>query len=198
MGVRRGPEVGGSLRDHGVAAAWGFAEATVFFVVPDVWTSWVGMRRPKRALGTTLSALGGAMLGGAATFAWAQRVPAEQSQATMAKVPGITAGMVEDVELQVTRSGHAALMRGPIRGVPYKLYARASGVQHKSLPNFLAWSVPGRLIRFVLVTWVSSRIAALARRRFPEMPERARSTIFWVSWAGFYAWFIPGASRRSP
>lgn len=34
---------------HGLAFGWGLAEATVFFIVPDVWTSAVGLRHPRRA-----------------------------------------------------------------------------------------------------------------------------------------------------
>lgn len=179
-----------------MAAAWGFAEATFFFVVPDVWTSWVGLRKPKRALGTTVSALGGALVGGTVTYAWGRKVPAPSSRAALVKIPAITEGMVDNVEREMTESGHASIMRGPTRGVPYKLYARASGLQRKSLLGFLAWSVPGRLIRFVLVTLVASGIAALTRRIFPRIPEKLVSGIFWSCWGAFYAWFIPTVSRR--
>ena len=48
---RRG--IGWALFQHGVAFTWGFAEATVFFVVPDAWTSAVGLRRPARAQALT-------------------------------------------------------------------------------------------------------------------------------------------------
>ncbi|WP_238385220.1 hypothetical protein [Nesterenkonia muleiensis] len=184
------------VRDHSVAAAWGFAEATFFFVVPDVWTSWVGLRKPKRALGTTVSALGGALAGGAVTYAWGRHASASSSRTALTRVPGITDGMISEVEREVADSGHASLMRGPTRGVPYKIYARASGLQGKSLLNFLAWSVPGRLVRFVLVTLVASGVAAGVRRLFPRIPEKLISGIFWGCWTAFYAWFIPTVARR--
>lgn len=196
MGIRRAQGSNGAFRDHGVAAAWGFAEATFFFVVPDVWTSWVGLRRPKRALGTTVSALGGALAGGAVTSWWGRKIPAQASHSALVRVPAITDSMVHQVEQEVTESGHASLMRGPTRGVPYKLYARASGLQRKSLLNFLAWSVPGRLIRFVAVTLAASGLAALTRRMFPNVSDKRVSAVFWTCWGGFYAWFIPTMSRR--
>ena len=179
-----------------MAAAWGFAEATFFFVVPDVWTSRVGLRNPKRALGTTVAALGGAMAGGAVTYAWARHTPGSVSRAALSRIPGITEGMISEVEGEVADSGHASLMRGPTRGVPYKIYARTSGLQRASLLNFLAWSVPGRLIRFLLVTLVVSGIAAGARRLFPRIPEKLITGIFWGCWTAFYAWFIPTVTRR--
>ncbi|NDK31324.1 hypothetical protein FH975_05985 [Nesterenkonia sp. Hz 6-5] len=186
----------GALRDHGIAAVWGFAEATFFFVVPDVWTSWVGLRRPKRAMGTTVSALGGALAGGAVTSWWGRRVTAQTSHSALVRVPAITSAMVHQVERDMAESGHASLMRGPARGVPYKLYARASGLQRKSLLNFLAWSVPGRLIRFMVVTLVATGIANLTRRIFPDISDRRVSAVFWSCWGVFYAWFIPVMSRR--
>ncbi len=179
-----------------MAAAWGFAEATFFFVVPDVWTSWVGLRRPKRALATTVSALGGALVGGAVTYAWGRNVAASSSQSVLAKVPAVTEGMITRVEQEVAESGPASLMRGPTRGVPYKLYARACGLQRKSLLSFLAWSVPARLIRFMVVTLAASGIAAATRKIFPQVPEKLITGVFWCCWAGFYGWFVPTVTRR--
>jgi membrane protein YqaA with SNARE-associated domain len=185
-----------ALRDHGIAGAWGFAEATFFFVVPDVWTSSVGLRRPKRALGTTVWALGGAMAGGAATYWWGRKVAATTSRGALVKVPAVTDVMISEVEQEIAESGAASLLRGPTRGVPYKLYARAAGLQRTSLLAFLAWSVPGRMIRFIVVTTAVSGIAAVVRRRFPGISERRITAVFWICWGAFYAVFIPLKSRR--
>lgn len=196
MRARRKSASTNALRDHGIAGAWGFAEATFFFVVPDVWTSWVGLRRPKRALGTTVSALGGAMAGGAVTYWWGNKVAANTSRKALVKVPAVTDAMISDVEQEIAESGAASLLRGPTRGVPYKLYARAAGLQRTSLMTFLVWSVPGRMIRFMVVTVAVSGIAAMVRRQFPGVSERRISTVFWICWGAFYAVFIPLTSRR--
>ncbi|MCC9195114.1 hypothetical protein LOC59_15885 [Arthrobacter sp. zg-Y916] len=197
MRARRKSAFRNALRDHGIAGAWGFAEATFFFVVPDVWTSWVGLRRPKRAIGTTVSALGGAMAGGAVTYWWGQKVAADTSSKALTKIPAVTDAMIGEVEQEIAVSGPASLLRGPTRGVPYKLYARAAGLQRTPLVAFLAWSVPGRMIRFLAVTAAVSGIAAVGRRRFPGLSERRISTVFWLCWGAFYAVFIPLKSRRS-
>ena len=196
MKAGRKSAVSNAFREHGIAGAWGFAEATFFFVVPDVWTSWVGLRRPKRGIGATFSALGGAMAGGAVTYCWGRRVTADTSRRALARVPAVTDSMISDVEQEMAGSGPAALLRGPTRGVPYKLYARAAGLQRTSLAAFLLWSIPGRMIRFLAVTAGVSGISALGRRWFPGMSERRISTIFWLCWAAFYAVFIPLKSRR--
>lgn len=196
MRARRKSVSRNALREHGIAGAWGFAEATFFFVVPDVWTSWVGLRRPKRALGTTVSALGGAMAGGAMTYWWSHKVAPETSRTALAKVPAITDAMISKVEQDIAESGAASLMKGPTRGIPYKLYARAAGLQRTSLVTFLAWSVPGRMVRFMMVTLAVSGLAAGVRRRYPDVSERRISTVFWICWGAFYAVFIPLTSRR--
>jgi len=196
MRARRKSAFSTALRDHGIAGAWGFAEATFLFVVPDVWTSWVGLRRPKRAVGTTVSALGGAMAGGALTYWWGRKVAADTSRKALVRVPAVTEAMISEVEQEVAVSGAASLLRGPTRGVPYKLYARAAGLQRTSLGTFLAWSVPGRMIRFMVVTAAVSGIAAMGRRTFPGLSERSISAVFWMCWGAFYAVFIPLKSRR--
>ena len=52
----RGPEI--------LAALWGFAESTLFFIVPDVLLTWLALSLPRRALRACYWALGGALAGG--------------------------------------------------------------------------------------------------------------------------------------
>lgn len=186
------------VRDHLVAGLWGFAEGTFFFVVPDVWTSWVALRRPKRALATTASALAGALLGGGVIHRWAARTPPDRSRSAMVRVPGIPGGMVDHVEGDVAANGDRVLVLGPLRGTPYKLYARASGLHGHRLLPFLGWSIPGRWPRFLLVTGGAAGAAALRRRALPELPQRVESAVFLAGWALFYAIFLPLSARRHP
>lgn len=57
-----------------IAALWGIAEATVFFIVPDVWISFVAARRDWKA-GVLAACLActGALIGGAIMYLWASR-----------------------------------------------------------------------------------------------------------------------------
>ena len=41
------------------AALWGVAEATLFFVVPDVLVGWIALRGPRRTLVVWLGATAG-------------------------------------------------------------------------------------------------------------------------------------------
>src|SRR3546814_21158393 len=49
---------------HAVSLLWGFAEATVFFVVPDVWISRRALSSWRAALRGSGFALAGALVGG--------------------------------------------------------------------------------------------------------------------------------------
>ena len=124
---RRG--IGWALFQHGVAFTWGFAEATVFFMVPDAWTSAVGLRRPARAQALTLTATMGAALGGAVVYRWAAGTDPGRSAALAARIPAISPAMVAKVDAQMRDRGFRAMMIGPFTGTPYKLYARSAGAQ---------------------------------------------------------------------
>src|SRR3546814_4475619 len=49
---------------HAISLLWGFAEATVFFVVPDVWISRRALSSWRAALRSCGFALAGALVGG--------------------------------------------------------------------------------------------------------------------------------------
>ncbi|GEM_PF-3959884 len=51
-----------------VALAWGFAEATLFFIVPDVWLTLVARERLRTGLIASLYSLAGALAGGTPTI----------------------------------------------------------------------------------------------------------------------------------
>lgn len=204
---RRG--IGWALFQHGVAFTWGFAEATVFFVVPDAWTSAVGLHRPARAQALTLTATMGAALGGAVVHRWAAGTDPGRSAALAARIPAISPAMVAKVDAQMRDRGFRAMMIGPFTGTPYKLYARSAGAQTMPLSGLAAWTAPARLARFMPVTGAISGIAALARRSglsahgrgLPRLlgvsPRSVELAIFLLGWTAFYTWFFRSVGRES-
>lgn len=204
---RARPEARQALLQHGAAFGWGFAEATVLFIVPDAWTSAVGLRSPRRAQALTLSAAAGALLGGALVHRWAARTDPARSARIAARIPAISPAMTARVDAQLRAHGFPALMIGPLTGTPYKLYARSAGVQGLPLGRLLLWTVPARLARFMPVTAAVSGLAALARRsglseegaglpRLPGLSPRAvELTIFLAGWTAFYTWFFRSVGR---
>lgn len=187
------------LRDHAVAFAWGAAEATVFFVVPDVWLTRVATRDPGRAARTCGSAVAGALVGGAATWAWARRTPPARSRGLLRRLPAISGAMVDRVDAEVAARGAVATLSGPARGVPYKLYARAAGLHRSPLATFLAWSVPARTPRFLLVVGLAAGLTRLSERTLgAPRTRRLAGPLHAAAWTAFYAWYFRTVGREAP
>ncbi len=166
------------------AALWGLAEATLFFIVPDVLLSAIAVRSGRRA---ALSATGwtviGAVAGGALIYRWG----AEDSAGVIAildRLPAISPAMIARVGEELRHAGLAAMVVGAFSGVPYKLYAAMAPASSIGLVPFLAASIPIRALRPVavvlVVDWVNKRLAA-------RLSPRRRMAVLAVLWLVFYA-----------
>lgn len=171
-------------RDDSIAGLWGVSEALIFFVVPDVFLTWVAVRRGVRpALRATLFAVGGAVVGGMLAYAWGAVWP-NAAHAVMAGLPGVDAAMIERVANETAAKGSAALLDGPRQTQPYKLYAAAAGDQGASLLALMLWTVPGRAMRFLLSSLIAAVAAAVGRRFVSDGMVVAAWAIVWI---GVYA-----------
>lgn len=184
-------------RDNVVAALWGAAEATCFFIVPDVWLTRVSLRSRKRGIVAALSSLGGALAGGIATYLWSARTESHESKRLLRKLPAISGAMIDRADTEIARVGNRGMLWGPLRGVPYKIYARAAGAQRKSLLSFIVWSLPARIPRFLLVVAGTRGLVALAGRFFrPETIKKLGPIIHLGFWIAFYSWYLRVVGRE--
>ncbi len=167
----------------------------MFFIVPDVWLSRIALTNPRRALAATLPTLAGALAGGAVMYRWGARTEPSASAAELARIPAISPAMVARVEDDLAARGNLALVLGPTKGIPYKVYARTAGQTNRPLPEFLLWSVPARMIRFVLVTGGSGMVARAVRRRFPHITDPQGYAIHAAAWTAFYTWFFTSVGK---
>ena len=173
-------------RDDWIASAWGLAEATLFFFVPDVFLSWVGLERPRRAFVACGFALAGAMLGGAVMYAWS-RADVESARMALDALPGIRSDMIADVRSDLEEFGPLALFTGPPRGIPYKIYAVEWGALGGGLAGFLFFTVPARVLRFLFAV----AIASLVRRSvLGKLSPRACRAVHVALWLSFYAGYF--------
>ncbi|MBS1210219.1 MAG: hypothetical protein H6R19_2617 [Proteobacteria bacterium] len=169
-----------------LAALWGLAEATVFFIVPDVLLSGVALRCPWSQVWRLCSwSLLGALLGGYVMFRWGA-ADALAAVAVLQQIPAIDAAMCDAVAQQLREQGLPALFIGPLSGVPYKIYAVQAGGQQLSLLLFLGLSVPARLLRFLAVAGATRWIC----ERLPGMTTQVRMILWVLGWGGFYAWYF--------
>lgn len=169
-----------------LAAAWGLAEATVFFIVPDVLLTFVALKEGKRATRLCLWTLGGALIGGALMFGWGTR-DKEAAEDLLVKIPAISQEMVEEVEQQVEEGGAKAAFVGPLTGRPYKIYAVHAGNSDVNLAVFLLVSIPARLLRFLVLAWVTTFIAKCLLRK---KSARFKTLLLTGIWLSFYAWYF--------
>lgn len=176
----------------GVIAAfvWGLAEGTFFFVVPDVLLTLTALFRFKAAIRQTGAAVVGALVAGAVLFAWAARAPSA-ARATVLAVPFVHPAMRDKVDADYAEAGAAGLLRGPLSGIPYKLYAvEAPG--RVGPAAFLVVSIAARLERLASGVLLFGAAGWLLRRRIAAHPRGALlgHGLYWVALYAFY-WSRP-------
>jgi hypothetical protein len=163
--------------------AWGLAEATLFFVIPDVLLTWIATRSRRRALWGCAFALVGALAGGSLMYRWSAGDHAA-AVAAVDRVPFVPSTMIARVERDLERHGALAVVTGAWMGRPYKLYAVEAPAAIMSATAFLAATVPARLLRFVAFVLVAS---AISRRTTPRWGARATTALWAAVWIVNYA-----------
>ena len=168
------------------AGLWGLAEATVFFIVPDVLLSFIAQVSLKRALLAALAAVAGALVGGALLHAFANADP-QAAQALLLNVPGISPELVARVA-ELTEHGQlAGMVAGSLSGAPYKIFAVDAATAGVPLWAFLMASAPARLLRFALVALASWLVLA---RLLGHLALRTRRLLLAGFWLAFYAGYF--------
>ena len=169
------------------ALLWGFAEATLFFIVPDVWISFVAMRRGWKTgvLAACLACIG-ALIGGAIMYAWGSR-DAATARHVLDMIPAISPGMIWMTGYEMRDLGLVSMILGAFTGVPFKIYAVEAGALKAGLTPFLLMALAARLTRFVLAALFAA-VAAQGLRHF--LSERTILLLLAAFWILFYAWYF--------
>lgn len=173
-----------------IAGLWGFAEATLFFIVPDVWLSIAGRDHLHEGLRACLYGVFGALIGGSIIYLWGAHDHAS-AVAIMEKIPAVSTEMVSRVRQELTERGTWALMLGIFSGTPYKLYAAQAANAGIEFWMFSLVSIPARLIRFVSVTILCHYVVRLSRWLGLSVNPM---TVILLGWAIFYLiffWVMP-------
>lgn len=170
----RGPEM--------LAALWGFAESTLFFIVPDVLLTWLALSVPLRALRACYWALAGALAGAVVMIGWAASAP-RSAEAALLMLPGFSPELLDLVRGQLVAEGLPAILMGPMQGFPFKAYVVEATVLGISPWMLLAVSVPARLLRFLLLTLIA---VGLARGPLRRLSTRTLRILHLATWTIFY------------
>lgn len=168
---------------------WGFMEASVFFLVPDIVISITALFGFRPALKQVGLAILGTLLAGIPLFLWAQQ-DAPSARQMVLHVPFVRASMVEDVRANLVENGASALLHAATSGIPYKLFA-VEAPEHISLTVFTLMTVPSRLKRLLITIAFFGGIGWFLRKQIGTHPRTALGLhlLFWVGSYSYY-WSI--------
>jgi len=179
-----------AFRKHALDIAafiWGVAEATLFFIVPDVLLSYIGLRHGvKAATRASVIAATGASIGGILMYLWAAQnfVAARE---TVLAVPAISEAMAARAEQAMAHNWFLATFLGPLTSTPFKLYAILAPAADAPLSLFALASVVARPPRFLIV---SIGVALVGRVLSRWLGEKQRLWLLIGAWLLFYAVFF--------
>lgn len=167
-----------------VGLVWGFAEATLFFIIPDVVITWAALGSVRHGVKMLAAASIGALVGGLLMYGLATWQP-ESARAAVDAVPFVRHAMFDTVASAYGEWGPAALLHAPGNGIPFKVYAvLAPPVVRPG--TFAVLTVPARLERFA-IGWLLSTAIGWALRRWIRAHPLAITVMFWSCWIAGYA-----------
>lgn len=169
-----------------LAAAWGFAEATLFFVVPDVLLTGLALSSLKRALYACLAAAVGATLGGLIVYLAVTAWP-ERAAALLMSVPGISDATFNTVRNLLEPGQFQGMLVGAFTGVPYKIFAAEAARDGYPLALFLLLTPLARLPRFALLSLLAW---GLSRALGDRLQVRWKLALCLSLWVAFYVGYF--------
>lgn len=167
-----------------IALLWAFAEATLFFIVPDVWISIVALKDKRKGLVACLFAVTGALIGGTIMFYWGQ-ADSRTVNDILNIIPAIRIADIQKVQSDLRSQGAVAVLLGPLFGIPYKIYA-ANAHSVISIIPFLLISIPARIIRFVLVALITPYVTDKLLRNASSTRKTQVISIVWIIFYALY------------
>ena len=167
-----------------IAFVWGLAEATIFFIVPDVYLGFVALFHWRQGLVAALAAVLGAMLGGVLMY-WLSITNPSSVHELLLHVPLIKAAMLNTVSEQMRAEGLFALVSGPLQGIPYKIYAVQAAEQRLPLLLFLLATIPARLERILPVALLGALLGVVFHK-FVQRHAALVLSMYVLLWLGIY------------
>lgn len=137
-----------------LSGIWGFAEATLFFILPDVLLSYYALDKKHNLIRLCCITLLGALVGGGLMYCWGQ-YSFDTAYLLVESVPAINEELMAKVREQMKSSGVLAVFTGPLQGLPYKTFAVQASAAHISIIEFLLMSIPARLVRFLVIAYMA-------------------------------------------
>ena len=133
------------------AIIWGFAEATFFFIVPDVLlTASVILFGLAFALRLAGAAVIGATIGGAVMWRWGA-AELDAAREFLLSIPLVGEDLLARAASEMKSLWPVNLTIGAVTGAPYKVYSVEAGAGGVNFWLFLIASIAARFARFALL-----------------------------------------------
>ena len=175
------------------ALIWGFAEATFFFIVPDILlTAAVLMLGFRPALRFAVAAAGAACVGGLIMFAWGANDPGA-ARGFLLSVPLVGDDLLVRVASEIAGAWPINLTLGALTGAPFKIYAVEAGAAGLNPAIFVIVGFAARMARFGLAIILTALGLAFARRMGLERLAPYGLAVVWVVIYGTYLMIRLGA-----
>lgn len=167
-----------------ISFIWGFAEATLFFIIPDVYIGFAALMNWKRGLQSVFVTVLGAITGGTVMYLIAiNNGPALER--TLDMVPLISAEMIQGVYDQVANERFIAFLKGPLAGIPYKIYATQAGQQGLPYLGVVFYTIFARLERFLPMA-IGAGVFGHFLKGWVQSKTKWVMTIYILMWVGIY------------
>jgi membrane protein YqaA with SNARE-associated domain len=171
---------------------WGFTEATLFFIIPDLvlsWASLAGVRAGIKILGAILA---GAVIGGICMYTWALWRP-DSARSAVAAVPFVRTKMFEKVQEDYRAHGVSGIFYTLGTGIPYKVYAVLAPPVAAPV-TFGLITIPARLERLAL-SWLIPTMLGFFLRRWIRNHRRVTAALWLGFWVVTYAIYWSSVGR---
>lgn len=144
--------------------AWAIAEALWWPLIPDFLVAPLALAAPTRWLVFAAAATAGSAVGGAVAFhlgGMGEWLPSH--------APLLTPRMHEQAVVWMTEGGAGALLKQPLSGIPYKVFAWNSSDLGLDLPAFVGMTLAARGLRIAAVAAVFAGGGIGFRRVWPRV-----------------------------
>jgi hypothetical protein len=163
---------------------WGFAEGTLFFIVPDLILSWASLSGVRCGIKIFGAILAGAVIGGLCLYSWALWRP-DSARSAVASVPFVRARMFDKVEEDYRTHGVSGIFYTLGTGIPYKVYA----VLAPPITSPTTWAfitVAARFERMAL-SWLIPTFLGWSLRLWIRSHQRLTVALWLGFWVVTYA-----------
>jgi len=171
---------------------WGFAEATVFFIVPDVAVGLAALLRPRRTATATAAAVAGGVAGSVSLRAAIQR--GWDPEPVLLALPGIRRADLDWARGAVAANPTRAFLTAAAHGTPVKVLVAEATRQGMPTGRLVSLVVLNRAPRIGVAAAAMAIVGLLGRPLVRRRP-RAVAALYAAGWVAFYTWYW--SSRRA-